>query len=76
MKGVALPPDCTRNYTVIAGDTCDGISAKQNVSTLVPLPLVVDVKAEFCTQISVGHCERWNYQRRVLKPIYRAGRQW
>ncbi|KAM5538366.1 hypothetical protein V8D89_007968 [Ganoderma adspersum] len=25
--------NCARNYTVVSGDTCDGISAKENVST-------------------------------------------
>ena len=25
--------NCARNYTVALGDTCDGISAKENVST-------------------------------------------
>ncbi|KAF8836213.1 hypothetical protein BDN67DRAFT_1005511 [Paxillus ammoniavirescens] len=29
----ALPANCTRNATVAAGDTCDIISAKYNVST-------------------------------------------
>ena len=29
--------NCDRNYTVVAGDFCDGISAKENVSTCVPL---------------------------------------
>ena len=27
--------NCARNYTVVLGDTCDGISAKENVSTYV-----------------------------------------
>ena len=26
-------PNCARNYTVVAGDTCDGICAKENVSS-------------------------------------------
>ena len=29
----ALPANCDRNVTVVAGDTCDIISAKYNVST-------------------------------------------
>ena len=29
----AQVPNCARNYTVVAGDTCDGISAKENVSS-------------------------------------------
>ncbi|EIM83867.1 uncharacterized protein STEHIDRAFT_82762 [Stereum hirsutum FP-91666 SS1] len=29
----ALAADCTRNYTIQAGDVCDSISAAQNVST-------------------------------------------
>lgn len=33
MVNARLPADCARNYTVKAGDTCNGISATQNVST-------------------------------------------
>ena len=29
----AAVANCARNYTVALGDTCDGISAKENVST-------------------------------------------
>ena len=29
----AAVANCSRNYTVALGDTCDGISAKENVST-------------------------------------------
>ena len=29
----AQVPNCARNYTVELGDTCNGISAKENVST-------------------------------------------
>ncbi|PIL31046.1 hypothetical protein GSI_05742 [Ganoderma sinense ZZ0214-1] len=29
----AATGSCARNYTVVAGDTCDGICAKENVST-------------------------------------------
>ena len=38
--GPATPeptPACARSYTVQPGDFCDGISAKENVSTCVPL---------------------------------------
>ncbi|KAM5538375.1 hypothetical protein V8D89_007977 [Ganoderma adspersum] len=31
--GVSAASDCARNYTVVAGDTCDGICAKENVSS-------------------------------------------
>ncbi|KAI1792003.1 hypothetical protein LXA43DRAFT_371310 [Ganoderma leucocontextum] len=30
---VTAASNCARNYTVVAGDTCDGISAKENAST-------------------------------------------
>lgn len=31
----AQEPNCARNYTVVPGDTCDGIGAKTNTPTSV-----------------------------------------
>ena len=31
-----LPANCDRTYTVVAGDTCDGICGKEHVSLSVP----------------------------------------
>ena len=28
----AVPANCARSYTVVGGDTCDGISAEEGVS--------------------------------------------
>ena len=35
MHAQTLPANCDRTYTVVAGDTCNSISAKENVSTCV-----------------------------------------
>jgi len=56
---VALPivaatsAQCTRSYTVAAGDICDAISAKENVSTYQLATLNPSINAE-CTNLQIG----------------------
>ncbi|KAI0329365.1 hypothetical protein GY45DRAFT_878419 [Cubamyces sp. BRFM 1775] len=45
--------DCARDYTVIPGDVCDGISAKTGTSTF-QLRFVNQVINETCTNLSAG----------------------
>ncbi|KAH7919529.1 hypothetical protein BV22DRAFT_1050983 [Leucogyrophana mollusca] len=54
--GVAasLPANCDRNYTVQAGDTCDAISAKQNVSTYQLSAVNTGVIDTSCDNLYVG----------------------
>ncbi|KAM5538374.1 hypothetical protein V8D89_007976 [Ganoderma adspersum] len=46
--------NCSRTYTVVAGDTCDGIAAKENVSSY-QLAIVNDGTIDIgCDNLSVG----------------------
>jgi len=44
---------CTRSYTVVSGDTCDGISAAHNVSTY-QLAAVNPVIDSACSNLQIG----------------------
>jgi len=46
-------PSCTRTYTVVSGDTCDGISAAQSVSTY-QLAAVNPVIDSGCSNLEIG----------------------
>jgi len=50
----ALPSNCDRNATVAAGDTCDLISARYNVSTYQLAAVNSGVIDPACDNISVG----------------------
>ncbi|KAF8137346.1 hypothetical protein EV363DRAFT_1317724 [Boletus edulis] len=50
----ALPANCDRNATVVAGDICDGISAKYNVSTYQLATVNSGVIDANCDNLQVG----------------------
>ncbi|KAI0666507.1 hypothetical protein C8Q78DRAFT_930262, partial [Trametes maxima] len=50
----AQEPNCARNYTVVAGDTCDGISAKENVSTFQLATVNADKIDAACDNLAIG----------------------
>jgi hypothetical protein len=52
MAVLAQSQSCTRTYTVVEGDICDGISAAQNVSTCVR-NLVIRAFFDFSVAISL-----------------------
>ena len=45
---------CDRNYTVVAGDFCDGISAKENVSTYQLATVNADKIDVACDNLALG----------------------
>ncbi|KAI8973079.1 hypothetical protein BD414DRAFT_499059 [Trametes punicea] len=50
----AQEPNCARNYTVVSGDTCDGISAKTNTSTYQLATVNADKIDAACDNLAVG----------------------
>ena len=53
--------NCSRNYTVVAGDTCDGICAKENVSRLGrPLSLRLSLVSRL--YVSTDYSSSHSYQ--------------
>ncbi|EGO02268.1 hypothetical protein SERLA73DRAFT_178126 [Serpula lacrymans var. lacrymans S7.3] len=50
----SLPTNCDRNYTVQAGNTCDVISAQQNVSTYQLASVNAQIVNTNCTNLFVG----------------------
>ncbi|OSC98902.1 carbohydrate-binding module family 50 protein [Trametes coccinea BRFM310] len=50
----AQEPNCARNYTVVLGDTCDGISAKTNTSTYQLATVNADKIDAACDNLAVG----------------------
>ncbi|KAF8137353.1 hypothetical protein EV363DRAFT_1155739 [Boletus edulis] len=50
----ALPANCDRNATVVVGDTCNGISAKYNVSTYQLAAVNSGVIDANCDNLQVG----------------------
>ncbi|KAK7688054.1 hypothetical protein QCA50_008424 [Cerrena zonata] len=49
-----LPPDCTRSYTVKANDTCNSISASNNVSTFQLADVNQGIIDKACDNLFVG----------------------
>ncbi|OBZ77203.1 hypothetical protein A0H81_01620 [Grifola frondosa] len=54
LVAVNAQADCARNYTVSLGDTCDGISAAQNVSTYQLATVNAAVIDAACDNLFVG----------------------
>ncbi|KAF8995663.1 hypothetical protein BDQ17DRAFT_1365399 [Cyathus striatus] len=54
VKSLAIPANCDRQYTVRLGDTCDGISAAQNVSTYQLATVNAGTINSDCSNLSVG----------------------
>ncbi|KAG2367129.1 hypothetical protein BDR07DRAFT_1449010 [Suillus spraguei] len=54
VSGQALPTGCDRNVTVQAGDTCNAISAKHNVSTYQLAAVNSKIIDPACDNLSVG----------------------
>ncbi|KAF8439087.1 hypothetical protein L210DRAFT_2243944 [Boletus edulis BED1] len=50
----ALPANCDRNATVVVGDTCNGISAKYNVSTYQLAAVNSGVIDANCDNLQIG----------------------
>ncbi|RPD54489.1 hypothetical protein L226DRAFT_276516 [Lentinus tigrinus ALCF2SS1-7] len=50
----AQEPNCARNYTVVSGDTCDGISAKTSVSTYQLATVNADKIDPLCDNLFIG----------------------
>lgn len=50
----AMAATCTRNYTVAAGDICDGISRAYNVSTFQLAALNADKIDALCQHMQIG----------------------
>ena len=50
----AQQQNCARNYTVVSGDTCDGISAKTSVSTYQLATVNADKIDAACDNLFVG----------------------
>ncbi|EGN92962.1 hypothetical protein SERLA73DRAFT_98526 [Serpula lacrymans var. lacrymans S7.3] len=50
----SLPPNCDRNYTIHLGDSCDIISAQQNVSTYQLSAVNAGVINTDCSNLAEG----------------------
>ncbi|EIW56066.1 uncharacterized protein TRAVEDRAFT_60093 [Trametes versicolor FP-101664 SS1] len=50
----AQEPNCARNYTVVPGDTCDGIAAKTNTPTFQLETVNADKIDAACDNLAVG----------------------
>jgi hypothetical protein len=51
---LAANANCTRTYTIVAGDICDGISRSQNVSTYQLAAVNNDVIDPECSNLQIG----------------------
>lgn len=54
VSGQALPTGCDRNVTVQAGDTCNAISAKHNVSTYQLATVNKNIINPACSNLAAG----------------------